>query len=80
MRVALFAGLSGQDGWHLARPLLAERTMVWSVTRGAEAVPLVANPTKARRLPGLEPTRGFDTLVDPMVDAEVSANAAGAAR
>ncbi|HEU5434730.1 MAG TPA: GDP-mannose 4,6-dehydratase [Thermomicrobiales bacterium] len=46
MRVALITGVSGQDGWHLARLLLAEGTTVWGATRDGRA---------PAALPGIRP-------------------------
>ncbi len=38
MPVALITGVSGQDGWYLARRLLADRTAVWGATRDCRAL------------------------------------------
>jgi GDPmannose 4,6-dehydratase len=41
-------------------------------TRGVEAVPLVGDPSKARRVLGWEPQVSFEELIAQMVDFDVA--------
>jgi len=41
-------------------------------TRGVEAVPLVGDPSKARRVLGWEPQVSFEQLIGEMVDFDLA--------